>query len=58
MGNINETKKEKGKLEMNKTRTSFCNEEYQIAKIRRIKLVREIGEGSQRRVSEWVSSEN
>ena len=32
---------------------TFCNECYLISHVRRVKLVREIANGTQRRISEW-----
>ena len=32
---------------------TFCNDHYRVTNIRRIKLVRELDEGEQRRLNEW-----
>ena len=31
----------------------FCNEQYQISRVRRVKLVREIANGIQKMLIEW-----
>ena len=47
----------KGKTEedLPKKVITQTNQEYMLSNIRRIKLVREIGNGTQRRLSKWVS---
>jgi len=32
---------------------SFCNQQYLISNIRRVKILRELSEGTQRRLIEW-----
>ena len=46
-----------GKTEedLSKKIVTRMNQEYMLSNIRRIKIVREIGNGTQRRLSTWVS---
>lgn len=34
---------------------TFSNEHYQLSRIREVKLIREVLEGKQRKIVEWVS---
>lgn len=44
----NHSKSDKSKV------IQLCNERYLISRVRSVKLVREIGNGTQRRMDEWV----
>jgi len=42
-------------MAISKNKNKIIEERQQLSRIRRIKLVREIANGKQRRISEWVS---
>jgi hypothetical protein len=41
-------------MEMNKQQEVYCYEQRLLSHIRSVKLVREIGNGTQKRLTEWV----